>query len=422
MVGAMFTLAGVLLAAGILSFVAANWDSMSRMARLAWVMAGLWGAGLLATWLRERAGPLYAEGMFLLTALAFGGAMALVAQIFHISGEPAQFLLVWSIGALALSALMGSQAAGIAGLLLALGWSLTVTGETGVRVLDLIALTRRYGRAPGMAWHWPFLLPLAVATLLAMLHRWRWLAQVVVFSLLAWATTSLAALVLHGLVPVEGIFRILPFIGLLAVLKGLWLAHDTRAELRMFAIPLIWQGALFAWSFSMLVATGDLAKQLLHSVFPGDLPREAAGLWPHVALAALVLLGLAALLRKRANWWEALPPLIFGLWQWGLPYWPELLVSKWVAAGLSLMLAVWLMALGLEHERKQLWRMGMVLFGLAVFWLYGVTIGSLLGTAGFFLGAGLLLLALGGWRFLAWMERRHEGGRPEHERRQEEAA
>ncbi len=416
MVGAMFTLAGVLLAAGLLSFVAANWDSMSRLARLAWVMGGLWGGGLLAVWLREKAGRLYAEGMFLLTALAFGGAMALVAQIFHISGDPERFLLTWSMGALALGALMGSEAASVAGLLLALGWSLVAIGELNLAPWVFMTSRPMGSTAP---WHWPFLLPLLVAAGLTMLHRWRWLAQVVVFALLAWLTYNLATLGASQRAMMESVFRLLPFVGLLAALTGVWLARASNEEARLFAIPLIWQGTLHAWGFSLLVATGDLMRRVLRELAGGGLPQEASGFWPHVALVALALLALAGVVTRRIAWWEALPPLVFGLWQWGLPYWPAFLVSKWVAGGLSLMLAVWLMALGLEHERKGLWRLGMALFGLAVFWLYVVTIGSLLGTAGFFLGAGLLLLvlALGGWRFLAWLERRQGemNAQPPHE-------
>ncbi len=412
MVGAMFTLAGALLAAGLLSFVAANWEEMSRLARLAWVLGGLWGAGLLAVWLRERASPLYAEGMFLLAALAFGGAMALVAQIFHISGDLPQFLLTWSIGALALGALMGAEKASVAGLLLALAWSLVVLGEGQSFEFLLINLLERRHGGPPSGWHWPFLLPWLAAAALAMVHRWRWLARMVAFSLLVWI--SVHALVMMAWYPslAEGIFRALPFIGLLTALKGAWLVRDGREELRIFGIPALWMGTLHAWLFSLLMATGWEAKTILGELLGVRLEQTGGEVLAHAAFAALVLLALAGVAMRRLRWWEVLPPLVFGLWQWGLPYWPEFLVSKWVAAGLSLMLSVWLMALGLEHERKGLWRLGLVLFGLAVFWLYVVTIGSLLGTAGFFLGAGLLLLALAfaGWRFLAWLERRHGRG------------
>ncbi len=424
MVESMFLLAGVLLAAGVLTFVAANWEQMSRLTRLAVIGGGLWASGLFAVWLRGRAPARYAEGMFLFTAALFGGAMALVAQMYHVSGDLPRFLLTWSLGALALSALMAAEWAGALGLLVGLGWSLASAG------MHLTELGLEQAFAGKVRVHWPFLLMLLPAALLALVHRWRWLARASVFAALAWVSVSVLGLAHGAASGLHYILLTLPLVGLLSALMGVFLQRSSPPEGRLFSVSLIWQGGLFVW-LELLTLLWPELFDLWRSLRMQLPPEKLSGvpMWLFHAAAVLAIgAALAGVALRRLAWWEAAVPVLLAAWLSlmanapGAPImredgvnieWPmhSLLFSRWAVFGMALLFSLWLLGLGLAHEMRAVWRLGLVLFGFTVFVLYVITIGSLLDTASFFLGAGLLLLALaiGGWRFLRWEERRRAG-------------
>lgn len=117
--------AALLFGAAILLFVAANWDVIPRIARVALVLLLIfmgYGFGALATLRgRRRLG----EAGHLVGIAAFGGGMALVGQMYHLSGDEAQALLVWC-GAAALSAaILRSPSLNAAAVALAVAWMWT---------------------------------------------------------------------------------------------------------------------------------------------------------------------------------------------------------------------------------------------------------------------------------------------------------
>ena len=115
-------MAAALFSAAILVFVAANWEALPRLARVgmlfALIAAGYVGGAALKLSGREAAG----EGAWIVAAAAFGASIALIAQIYHMSGDEAQAVFVWGAGT-ALAALLlrsGPLTAGAA--LLAGAW------------------------------------------------------------------------------------------------------------------------------------------------------------------------------------------------------------------------------------------------------------------------------------------------------------
>lgn len=98
----------ILLAAGVILFVAAHWDDLAPGTRLLVTMAmliGLHVAGLLARPRFDRlAITLHGVG-----TIAAGGAIALVGQIFNIQEHWPAAILLWALCALAGWALLGDQ-------------------------------------------------------------------------------------------------------------------------------------------------------------------------------------------------------------------------------------------------------------------------------------------------------------------------
>jgi len=126
------SLAAVLFGAAVIALVAANWEAIARPLRVAmiflFIIVGLSGA----TFAVLRNAHWIAEAMLVFTLLCFGAGIALVGQMYHLSGDEAAFMLSWAIGALAVSLSFSSPMAAISAGLLALGYLFTVSDGLGI--------------------------------------------------------------------------------------------------------------------------------------------------------------------------------------------------------------------------------------------------------------------------------------------------
>jgi uncharacterized membrane protein len=112
---------GILLGAGVLLFVAANWDDVSPGWRLTLVLAMLalfHGAGIVA---KERFSG-FAMTMHALGTVAAGAAIALVGQIFNMQEHWPAAVMLWALCALAGWWLLGDQFQQTLSLLLLPAW------------------------------------------------------------------------------------------------------------------------------------------------------------------------------------------------------------------------------------------------------------------------------------------------------------
>ena len=115
-------LGAVLVAAGALLFLAANWDGMGRIAKLAVLFVALWGVhGASYAALRAKADH-FAEAMMLLGVVLFGAGIMLIGQIYHLSADPPAGVLLWALGAIVAAWAWPSQLAACAALVLISLW------------------------------------------------------------------------------------------------------------------------------------------------------------------------------------------------------------------------------------------------------------------------------------------------------------
>ncbi len=201
--GALAILGAVLIGFAAMSFVAANWQDMSRLARIGLLFAGLWAsysaAGFLATRNMER----FANAATLIGVGFFGACIMLIAQMFHIEGNPPDAVLMWGAGALLAGAALSSTAALGAAMPLALlwgGWQQTLQDSV----------------------FWWFLPAWAIVTAAYVWHRWRpglhlsaiaLMLFTICLGFLSWIGGSHVTVVALGLVGVGAAFfarRILP--------------------------------------------------------------------------------------------------------------------------------------------------------------------------------------------------------------------
>ncbi len=140
----LISLGSILLAIGVITFVAANWQVWSREARVT-LLLSLFVAVNIAGFYLWRIPPsrstnsnqnmpptkgrnkLLGEGLLLLGALILGANMALMAQMFHIGGSSYGLFLAWGIGVLGMAYSLRLTSLGVlSALLVGLGYWLAV--------------------------------------------------------------------------------------------------------------------------------------------------------------------------------------------------------------------------------------------------------------------------------------------------------
>ena len=117
-------MAALLVGAALLLFVGANWELIPRLVRVAMLFIIIAGAYLGGAVAKARGNPGYGEGLYLLGCLAFGGAIALIGQMYHMSGDETQAILVWCLGAALAAGLLRSPVLTNAAIVLAMAWFL----------------------------------------------------------------------------------------------------------------------------------------------------------------------------------------------------------------------------------------------------------------------------------------------------------
>ncbi|MFJ6325420.1 MULTISPECIES: DUF2157 domain-containing protein [unclassified Rhizobium] len=103
-------IASVLLGLALLLFISANWEAIPRIVRLTSLVAMIWAFYLGAAYLLASGRSILASALLILGTLSFGGAMALVGQMYNMSGDELTMLIVWFAAACIVAALFRSSA------------------------------------------------------------------------------------------------------------------------------------------------------------------------------------------------------------------------------------------------------------------------------------------------------------------------
>ncbi len=117
-------MAALLFGAAILILVAANWEAIPRLARVvalfAVILAGYVGGAIL----KGREHPIIGEAFWIVAAAAFGGSIALVGQMYHLSGNETFAMLTWCAGTALAAAMLRSNPLTVAAVGIADAWML----------------------------------------------------------------------------------------------------------------------------------------------------------------------------------------------------------------------------------------------------------------------------------------------------------
>lgn len=281
---ALAVIGALTLGAGVILFFAANWDEMPKLAKLAVLFGGMWGAYAVAGFGLSgsaRASRVLAQAMLLLGVILFGANIQLIAQIYHIDAHYPNGVLIWSLGALALVWLVPSQPVAVAGIALATLWS-------GMEIVDF---DHRI--------HWPFLIVWGLFLIPALAREWKWATAGALIALGIWCT------MIVGDWPYEQrggefwLLHIFVALGAALHLAGVVMRDIPRlASLSIIVRRTSLLGALFAAHFFIYSSFHDL---YWYSWDSGDISADtwhrkadaSAGMIAFIAIFGLAALGLA---------------------------------------------------------------------------------------------------------------------------------
>lgn len=360
---------GLLIASSVAAFVAANWEAIPRLVKLAMIVAGMVAALATAARLEAKGSSSGSDAAATCGVLIFGAGIALIGQMYHLPADwPAGALMV-ALGALCVAFLLRSNGALVIALVALCAWS-----------------TGRWQESEGAA-HIPFFLLYLPALWLAWSSRNRLVHHLAVLALGLWL----------ALLPgdwIEGRFDY----GLLAyalavstvyVALGGWALDRGGPALLSCCLP---------WGLIGFVLVLDVE---LIRILDRHESRGGSAVWLNYAAYAVALLsvaGLAVLGRDKRFAWPLALALIVGLL---VPpvFWSGLVVGlpgKVIVASLVLATAIALVVAGVTGGVRRLTLAGSGMFGLAVLILLWQTVGTLLDQSLFFLVAGVVLLGLAG--------------------------
>jgi uncharacterized membrane protein len=134
-------LAGLLLGGAVMALIAANWEAIARPARVVMIVAFVVGAVAAAAIAVRRNAHWVMEAALVFAVLCYGAGIALVGQMYHLSGDEAAFMLTWTIGALVVSVAFSSAMAAIGAGLLGLGYLFAEAAVFDFRSVDLINMS-----------------------------------------------------------------------------------------------------------------------------------------------------------------------------------------------------------------------------------------------------------------------------------------
>lgn len=162
------TLAAVLIGLSAMSFVAANWHEMSKLARLAVIIAGLSGCFAAAAYLLHTGYDRFAQSCLLAAVAIFGAGIMMIAQMYQMDGHPPDAVWLWGTGAVIAGLLTKSNPVLAAALVIFAVWHAMEQSEAGHSV------------------HWAFLAPLSAAAAGFAMTRWRPGLHLVCLALAGW--------------------------------------------------------------------------------------------------------------------------------------------------------------------------------------------------------------------------------------------
>jgi len=362
------TLGALLLGLAVIAYVGAQWEAVPRVVRLAAVLLALLVAYVGAFEFDRRGHRVFAEAALLAAGLVFAGAIALVGQAYHLSGDFAGAVMLFEAGVLGAALLTGSPTLVIIGLVGAGYWTWLASEQ-------------------GIVAHWPSLVAIGLGVVVAAVQRATYGRIVAVLAFMFWVALTLFEL---------GHQHDWSFLGHVAAFASAALAvWSVGALLASFArvprLAALGDAVLWPSLLAVLVALGFL-QTVSHPLHAGE------DVWNVIVLAsavAAIAAGVATLRRglTLADFFAVI--VIAAATMLFVAFLPKDDVERNAAGGaIVIVAAIWAVSLGQSGRHPIGKAFGLAAFGLEVIYIYVFTIGTRIDTAIAFLIGGVLFIVL----------------------------
>ncbi len=391
--GIVAMLGGLLVLAALIAFVAANWDQMPRIYRLGLLFGALWLSYLVAWFGASRGYDALSAAFIVIGIGAFGAAIILISQMFHLQGKPENAILLWATGGLVTTLLSRSTAALCTTIVLGSIW-VFMAAPFNRDAASIIGIDQFY--------FYP-----AAIILLAWVTRYfrsRLAAHLLALSTLGW----LAILLAHNIEITHPVWWIV-FALLLMSASGVLYSYVGRQGLFGFERPLLAYHAIAIAGIAISFAS--TTRQFKQSAMSGAVSLSVLAL----VIAFCVSLGMVLLLRGRNSPLmrdQIVFPIAAALTivmiacvyftqtaAWGLIG----LIARWV---FCFFLGIWFVRFGWRLESRFLSLTGYATFLIALLVSYLQVMGSLQLTALIYALLGGLLIVVS--VFILRIEKRSE--------------
>jgi uncharacterized membrane protein len=364
----IFAVFGVILVgAGAMSFVAANWEMMGKFSRLVVLFGTMWAAYAIAIYFLASARDVIGQAFILLGVLMFGANIMLIAQTYNINAHFPDGVMLWALGALAAAVIAPSRAALAAALALGSLWT-----WQEFSYFDVVL-------------HIPFLFFWAACAAMAFIFAWRPGVHLTILALIFWFvlnTEGFARLLGWGEVESVTIYIFVPL-----ALWSLMQLFDARGN--AFSVT----GSHYAF-FIFLVA-----YFVLHFADNNDKASPDSS-WVIFAMTMSLIAfaaGVVGISRKAINIVDLLGIAFACVTTIAYVYLvqrnDEALDVPYLA--FTLLILLWSLQRGVRTEDRFVINLSTVFFGLWVIYVYFVLFSDRIDTTVFFLVGGLLLILLG---------------------------
>lgn len=99
----MTVAAAILIGAGIFSFVASNWQEMSKIFKIVWIISAMIFSYSLGWYFKEKLNLIkFGESLILLGVIIYGAGIFLIAQAFNIRENWPDGFILWMLGSIAM--------------------------------------------------------------------------------------------------------------------------------------------------------------------------------------------------------------------------------------------------------------------------------------------------------------------------------
>ena len=360
-----------------MTFVAANWNEMAKITRVGILLGSMWLAYGISVFADRRDFPFVSDAFVLLGCAIFGATIMLVGQMYHLQGTTEDAVLLWAAGSVFAAVILRSPSALWLAIALFTLWLVIDVWDKINSQYDVNYL---------------FLAAWALCAGLAYWLRAKFSAHLLMVSLLIWCAIALGIWTERYDTPA---FAFAAYAALFMLIGLAIISLDGKLKSNMQPVLNGFEAPMIAYFAICIIALTSFWIAVVPDIFSNTSTIQMLAntkLWPMLIMLAISLVILVFGNKTQSSSiydlafcaiWIGVATLAVSSIGKSIPYLSE---------AFALAISIWFIRMGDRQDIPGVRRLGYLAFALMMLFIYFRTAGSLLGTSGFYLTAGLLMV------------------------------